>query len=148
MIAPAELRLSHFNTLAIQYQDDVYTLAYYLLGDEDQASEATQAAFLQVYRRVGVRPDQVRLSALRWVLLQAQQQRRVGENQLNGSTQDPLLRQLASLKEDEASVLILVDMLGLNYDEAAQVLGCSKKQVGKLLTHARIVLSKYSAKIH
>lgn len=147
MIAPAELRLSHFNTLAVQYQDDVYTLAYYLLGDEDRASEATQSAFLQVFRRVGVRPDQFRLSALRWVFLQAQQQRRAWQNWIT-STQDPLLRQLTSLKEDESSALILVDMLGLNYVEAAQVMGCSRKQVGKLLTHARIVLSKQSDKIH
>ena len=45
--------LEAFNGLVLRYQQQVYNLAYRIMGDEAAASDATQEAFISAYRHVG-----------------------------------------------------------------------------------------------
>ena len=42
-----------FNGLVLRYQQQVYNLAYRIMGDEAAASDVTQEAFISAYRHVG-----------------------------------------------------------------------------------------------
>ncbi len=156
LTAAVDSRLITFNTLAMQAQDDAYTLAYYLLGDERGAEQATQAAFNQLYQRTRLQAGRFRLEALRQVMERCQRQNHnlrkpsmlgasghtfAGSSGSNGSS-EAIFGKLLDLKDCERGVLVLVDVLGLDYEQAAQVLGSTKKQVGKLLAQARINLSQ------
>jgi RNA polymerase sigma-70 factor (ECF subfamily) len=45
--------LNVFNELVLLYQDQVYNLAYRIMGDGDAAADATQEAFISAYRAIG-----------------------------------------------------------------------------------------------
>ncbi len=148
MLATTDTRLTTFNTLALHYQDDAYTLAYYLLGDESCAERATQAAFNRLYQFTGLRFERFRLEVLRRVLEYCQQKvpmsyRAVFHKAVRAvvGDRDGTLRKLMALKAGERSVVVLVDVLGLDYEETAQVMGSSKKQVSRLLAQARQKMS-------
>jgi len=150
--ATVDPQLITFNTLALQTQDDAYTLAYYLLGDERHAERATQAAFDQLYQRPRLPAGLFRLEVLRRVVACSQRiisilpNRGVGRaSQRMRATRDATLEKLQALDGVERSVLVLVDVLGLDYQEAAQVLGSSKKQVSRMLAQARLNLSQGEA---
>lgn len=44
--------LDAFNTLVLEYQDAVFTLAYRIMGDEMSAADAAQDTFITAYRRL------------------------------------------------------------------------------------------------
>ncbi len=44
--------LNSFNTLVLAYQDALFNTALRILGDEDQAADATQEAFLSAFRAI------------------------------------------------------------------------------------------------
>ncbi|MBK7319107.1 MAG: sigma-70 family RNA polymerase sigma factor [Anaerolineales bacterium] len=44
--------LDSFNTLILHYQDRVYNTALRILGDEDQAADAAQEAFISAFRSI------------------------------------------------------------------------------------------------
>jgi DNA-directed RNA polymerase specialized sigma24 family protein len=141
MIRNADIQLTSMNRLAEQFQDEAFTLAYYLLGDEIQAAQATQGAFAHLYQHAQGRMDQIRFEVLRWVL---QHCRKAGMQFAHLTTSEEIVRQLLFLKEDQRSVIVLVDVLDLDYAEAAQVLHCSRKQIGKLLAQGRLSLTRQS----
>jgi hypothetical protein len=139
MSAAAEMQLITFNTLALRFQDDAYTLAYYLSADETRAAQATEAAFARLYRWPGLRPDQFRLEILCRVLANI----RKGSSPLSDGRQgDGLSAQLQQLAFEERAAAVLVDVLDLSYDEAARVMNSSQKQVARLLAKARVGLSQ------
>jgi DNA-directed RNA polymerase specialized sigma24 family protein len=135
MIQKVEKHLATFNILAQHYQDEAYTLAYYLLGDEARASEALQAAFTRLYHRTDLQMEHFRFDVLRWVLAYC---RNSGGIPMRAANSGEIARQLSYLEENERTALVLVDVLGLDYSEAARVLGCSSKQIGKLLAQGRV----------
>ena len=45
--------LNAFNRLVLEYQSPVYNLAYRIMGEADSASDATQEAFISVYKNIG-----------------------------------------------------------------------------------------------
>jgi len=45
--------LDSFNTLVLNYQHQVYNLAYRIMGDGASASDATQEAFISAWRHIG-----------------------------------------------------------------------------------------------
>ncbi len=47
------LDLDSFNELVLAHQDAVYRQAYWILGSEEAAEDATQEAFLRAYRNLG-----------------------------------------------------------------------------------------------
>jgi len=44
--------LDSFNTLILHYQDMVFHTALRILGDEDQAADAAQEAFISAFRSI------------------------------------------------------------------------------------------------
>ena len=44
--------LNAFNELVLQYQNQVYNLAYRIMGEGDSAADATQEAFISAYRAI------------------------------------------------------------------------------------------------
>lgn len=131
--------LLEFNTLALRFQDDAFTFAYYLLGDEVLASEATQAAFTSLYRSAEKRFDQFRLEVLRWVLANC---RRVYGALPRPRQGDTLSIELQHLVVEERAVVVLVDVLGLPYDEAARVLDIPREKLIRLLALGRLRLTR------
>jgi DNA-directed RNA polymerase specialized sigma24 family protein len=150
MQAIQDSQLSSFNTLALRYQDEAYTLAYYLSGDEARATEATQAAFASLYLRQGLRLEQFRQEVLHWVLVNCRQfgASFPGRSPSRAMAKDDLCRQLLGLPEKDRSAVILVDILGLNYSEAAFVLDCSPRQAGRWVAQGRILLSQQAGHAH
>ncbi len=45
--------LNAFNRLVLEYQTQVYNLAYRIMGDEDSAADAAQEAFISAYKHLG-----------------------------------------------------------------------------------------------
>jgi DNA-directed RNA polymerase specialized sigma24 family protein len=126
-------RLSAFNHQILQQQEEAYTLAYYLLGSAEAASQAVQIAVVQCYQQSS-RGGSQRLSLLRTVL----------KNSLASSIPvtgaDPLTRGILSLPQEERRTVLLVDVLGLSYVEAAQVLGTNTSRVSQWLTGGRLAM--------
>jgi len=134
-------QLVMFNTLTLQLQDEAFTLAYYLLGDEARAAEATQVAFSGLYQRPGLKLESFRRDVLRRVILQC----RGAQGAISGlgfNSRDEISIHLMKLDARERCVAVLVDVLGLSYTEASDILGCPRKEVGKLLAHARLNLAQ------
>ncbi len=147
MAATVDSRLTTFNTLAMHYQDEAYTLAYYCLGDEISAENATQAAFDDLFKHPDYQGEQFRYEMLRRVLEYCRRQMSLqnqpvsrGAMRAAAGSRGGMFRKLMGLKESERWVAVLVDVIGQSYEEAARVLGSSKKQVGKLLAQARVNL--------
>jgi DNA-directed RNA polymerase specialized sigma24 family protein len=133
MSASLENRLSAFNRQVQPRQDEAYTLAYYLLGSPELAAQAVQSACLQAFHQSGSSPKIDRLSLLRLVL-----------GCCNGcpgrplSTSDPDIRLIFSLPSEERCAVLLIDVLGLSYAEAAQVLGCKPARLSQWLAQGRV----------
>jgi DNA-directed RNA polymerase specialized sigma24 family protein len=126
-------------SLTLKYQDEAYTLAYYFLGDERRAVEAVQAAFESVRWRQGVTPDRFRREVFRSVLSASRSRERFASIP---AAQDDLSCCLTRLEQEERSALVLVDVLGMQYAEAREVLGVSQKQLGKLVALGRMDLAR------
>lgn len=123
--------------LALQMQDEAYTFAYYLLGDEGAAEAATQAAFTNLLRKGAMRAEQFRQDVLRGVLAGSRRFAIPVTSNANAPREDLTLA-LLNLPAEQRSALVLVDVLGLNYDDAASILGCSRKQFAHLLAQGRM----------
>lgn len=137
--------LKAFNHLVLQHQDQAYTLAYYLLGDEKRAATALQSAFLRAYAAIdSFHGGTFRGWLLRWVLTTCSDQpaRKAPEPV---STEGELRGKLLSLPSDCLATAILVDLLGLDYEEAAHASGCSPKAMSYRLARARRELGSLRA---
>jgi DNA-directed RNA polymerase specialized sigma24 family protein len=146
MTALVQSQLTFFNSLALRFQDDAYTLAYYLLGEESLAARATQAAFARGFsylsRHGGVAQDRFRLEVLREVIDHA---RESGSSRPQAGVEDDLIRCLLALPFAERAVVVLVDVLNLSYKEAERVSDCSEKELEKRLGRARLNLGRITA---
>jgi RNA polymerase sigma-70 factor (ECF subfamily) len=140
-----------FSELVLRYQDMVYNVAYRILGDEQDATDATQDAFLSAYQAVGkFRGGSFRGWLLRIVtnasydcLRRAKRYAAVslddgeaidwhecvadpGELPEESAERQELGRRiqrgLMALSLKHRVVLVLVDLQGLSYAEAAHVL--------------------------
>ncbi len=127
--------LNTYNGLVLACQDEAFTLAAYLLGDDRAADAAVQEAVVRAYRRYLRTPEaSVRLLILQQVLACCGRSARArGAGPVEGFC-DPAPR--------ERTTLLLVDVLGLSYDEAAEVLGCSRDQVVRRLARARVRIAE------
>jgi RNA polymerase sigma-70 factor (ECF subfamily) len=137
-----------FSALVARYQTPVYNLAYRMLGDPDEAADATQEAFLRAYQALG----QYRGGPFRaWLLriaanacydsLRRRQRRptasldRLPHEQVAGAQVSPdpeevvlqrehqalIQRCLLALPPDQRLVVVLADIQGLSYEEIAVV---------------------------
>jgi DNA-directed RNA polymerase specialized sigma24 family protein len=123
-------QLQSFNHQVLKYQDEIYTLAFYLTGDDRSASQAAQDACLQCFQKFQNANGSLRLTLLRQVMNSC---RRFPMHKNPGSE----CQLLDHLSENERKAALLVDILGLTYEDALQVLDCSKDRLSLWLSQAR-----------
>lgn len=150
--------LTAFNRLARDHQDEAYTLAFYLLGDENLATSATQFAFLKAYQELrGYRLPGGPRSFRTWLLRQvmtacAGLQPATGNG--NGSAaggewpvtgrggeEGKLWRRLHQLPSECLAAVVLVDMLGLDYEAAVHASGLPLERLRSCLALGRAHLA-------
>lgn len=125
--------LAQFNQHVLECQDDAYTLAWYLLGDEAAAEAVTQAAIQAAFHLLSTTQTSCRVLVLRQVI-----HRCGGKITAQGeSRNDGCYLALQCLKEMERQAVILVDILNIRHAEASIILTCPVKEVSHLLAQAR-----------
>jgi len=132
--------LEEFNRLVLQYQDEAFCLAFYMLGSEVQAGQVVQSAVRQAYTHFKGRNPDFRTQILELVsagCLQAHN--RISEIKVPADT---LLIQLSSLPGRERLALILIDLLELSYAQAGSILHQPRDSVRGLLAQGRLKLRK------
>lgn len=122
--------LDGFNRLVLAYQDQIYTLAFHLLGSEAAACEAVDCALRAAYRQKDEAAG-FQLQAMRQAL-------RACLNHRRGLCGSPWLRARAGgLSNREKVALILVDCLQLSYSDAAAVMDEPRERLAALVAGAR-----------
>jgi DNA-directed RNA polymerase specialized sigma24 family protein len=125
--------LSRFNHLVLQCQEDAYTLAWYLLGDEAKAAATTQAAVSAAYPLFLANSRDCKLLILKRVIQLCQGQKAAQET-LRLSRAQPAGR---SLNEPERQALVLIEIVNLSYQDTAVVTGRPVCEISGLLGQAR-----------
>ncbi|MCZ6680763.1 MAG: sigma-70 family RNA polymerase sigma factor [Candidatus Poribacteria bacterium] len=152
-----------------QYQNQVYNLAYGMLGNPEDAQDLTQDVFLTVWNKIRQFKFKSRFST--WLYRVAtnlcineknrQRRRQTSPMEMDDSQawipidtvtperevllaeqQEILQSALAQLKDKHRTILVLREMEDLSYDELSEVLGCSVGRVKSRLHEARIALRK------
>jgi DNA-directed RNA polymerase specialized sigma24 family protein len=138
MVAQKYSDLNDFNRLVLQHQEEAYTLAYYTLGDERQACETVQKAISEAFHHPS--GNNFRLGILRSVTHLCSQ---LPVHTIDLNVVPEIVRRLSSLPFQERLAIVLIDILGLNYAQAAVVCRRTKDQISRLLAQARVhVLSR------
>jgi DNA-directed RNA polymerase specialized sigma24 family protein len=127
--------LTDFNHLVIQHQEEAYTLAFYTLGDERQACETVQVAITNAFQHPA--ESNLYLGILRRITQLCAQ---MPAHAIDLNIVPEIVRKLSNLPIQERLALILVDILELNYAQAAMVCRLSKPQICRLLTQGRVHL--------
>lgn len=163
--------LDAFNQLVERYQGQVYNLALRMLGDRALAADAAQEAFISAYRGIkGYRGGNLRswflriaANACKDMLRSAKARPAVSLDALElvpsatprsheESPEDSALRQelgreisqgLNTLPHDQRLALVLVDIQGFSYEEAAQTMGKPVGTVKSRLSRAREHMRDY-----
>jgi len=163
--------LAAFNALVLAYQDQVYRQAYWMLGEEEAAEDATQEIFLLLYRKLdhfqggsfkawllriarNYCLDQLRLRKRRptlpieacneydeeietpsWLADPGDSPDIIAERR---ETQTTILSCVEKLPPEYRTVIVLVDIQEMNYQEAASLLGIPVGTVKSRLARARL----------
>lgn len=133
--------LSWFNQQILKCQDDAYTLAWYLLGDESAAEAAVQKALISLFAQNKARDKDCRIYILRSVLQQCQNQTRLSFKMTGAPLHREFDELLHKLPARDRQTLVLVDVIGLSYEEAADVTGLPVKTFRQRLAQARLSLT-------
>ena len=149
MKAGQTLTLPAFNRLVQTYQDAAYGLARYLLGQERQAEEVVDSAFRKAYQSLHCLPNVSFRSWLLGLVTRACMEELSGIRRNNGKRQLPVplaaregdvQAAICSLPLEQRLLIVLVEVLGLDYDEASNITGWTKEQVRRDLALARYQL--------
>lgn len=162
-----------FNELVLMYQTSVYNVALRTLGHSEDAADATQETFLAAYRAIEeFRGGSFKAWLLRiavntcYDLLRRKQRRpstsldvivdesgdsvgfadrRVGPERaaLAAETVSVVEQGLLTLPDDQRSIVVLCDVQGLSYEEAADVEGVALGTVKSRLSRARARLRQF-----
>ncbi len=166
--------LDAFNRLILAYQDLAFNVAFRMLGDEDEASDATQTAFISAYKNLrSFRGGSFKAWVLRMVTNSCYDELRRKQrhpttpleptNEEDGeeldtpawiASGDPLPEDALEVKELEhaiqhclehlttefRTVVVLVDLQGLDYEEVAQSVKAPLGTIKSRLARARFKL--------
>lgn len=166
--------LDAFNRLVLKYQDNLYNLAYRMLGDGDLAEDATQTTFISAYRNLSsFRGGSFKSWLFRMVsnncLDELRRQKRHPQTMLEPVSPDKdeefespawlkdehpdpetalVLKELEqgvqhclnTLSEEFKIVVVLVEIEGLDYQEAARVIKTPLGTIKSRLARARLKL--------
>jgi RNA polymerase sigma-70 factor (ECF subfamily) len=161
-----------FDELVERHQSKVINMCYGMLSDREDAYDAAQEVFLRVYRHIGSFKGQSSLStwiyrivvnvcsdALRKrgktivtslseedgdkpVLEIADDSPSPDEAAQRNETVEMVRAAIAKLKDEYREVVLLCDIEGMSYDEAAEAIGCPMGTVKSRLNRARKSLRK------
>jgi RNA polymerase sigma-70 factor (ECF subfamily) len=154
-----------FNTLVVKYQSPIYNLALRMVGDSAAAEDIAQDSFISAYRNLHrftagnfrawlfriaanasrdyLRSPRVRRNTSLDLLAESP------DFSLQSSSESPegfalrrelsgaIHRGLAELPQDQRLALILVDLQGLSYEEAAQALRAPVGTIKSRLSRGR-----------
>ncbi len=155
-----------------QYGKATYNFAYRLTGNESDARDLTQEAFIRVFK--AWRSFQPGTSFLSWIyriltnLYRDELRRRKGrfqeelpednapqefagqrpmavtpiEDYVERQLSEPLSRALAQLSAEQRQVVVLADIEEYSYQEIAEIMGCSIGTVRSRLHRARALLRR------
>ena len=157
--------LSAFNAIVERYQSQVYNLSARILSDRAAAEDVAQETFISAHRAIGgFRGGSLRAWLLRIASNASydhvRARRRRPEQSLDESFLDPgfdvpsgdrsleqqvlsselgreIQRGIMTLPPDQRAVLVMVDVQGLSYEEAAEAAGISVGTVKSRLSRAR-----------
>jgi len=162
-----------FNSLVLAYQQIAYNVAYRVLGNRDAARDATQDGFIRAFRALSqYRGGSFKSWLLRIVTNCCYDQMRAKKRRpstplddlveddehttiLADDTETPeahiereelgalLQRALKSLPEDQRMVVVLCDVQGLSYEEAANACSVALGTVKSRLSRARGKMRDY-----
>ena len=163
--------LDSCNRLVELYQGQVYNLAFRMLGDRDLAADAAQQTFISAYRAIrGFRGGDFRswlprivANACRDMLRAAKARRSISLEALaltpaktpisrEESPEEYAMRQelgtelrkgLDALSHDHRLVLVLVDIQGFSYEDAARLMRTSVGTIKSRLSRARAQMRDY-----
>jgi RNA polymerase sigma-70 factor, ECF subfamily len=172
-VDPPSAERAAFLERAIEtYGKATYNFAYRLTGNEADARDLTQDAFIRVYK--AWRSFQPGTSFLSWIyrivtnLYRDELRRRKGRFQeeipednapqdfggqrplavtpiddyVEGQLSEPLARALQRLSAEQRQVIILADLEEYSYQEIAEIMGCSIGTVRSRLHRARALLRR------
>ena len=117
----------------LQCQEDAYTLAWYLLGDEAKAAATTQAAVNAAYPHFLANSGDCKLFILNKIIHLCRGKKAARETLMLSKAHPACL----SLLEAERHALVLIEILNLSYRETAVVTGRPVKEISWLLGQAR-----------
>ena len=144
-----------------QYGKATYNFAYRLTGNDADASDLTQEAFIRVFRAwQSFKPG---TSFLSWIyrivtnLYRDELRRRKSrfyqeeiperavapiEEYVEAHLSEPVSKALADLTPEQRKIVLLADVEGCSYQEIGQIVGCSVGTVRSRLHRARGQLRK------
>ena len=152
-----------FNRIVDMYQRPMYNLALRMLGDAPSAEDATQEAFISAFRNIGRFKDGSLKSWLFAIaanrcrdMLRARTARPSESLDADDSTLDPpsrtespedyavrremgrsIQQALAALPHAQRLAVVLIDVQGLAYEEAAEIMGIKVGTVKSRLSRGR-----------
>ena len=141
-----------FEELVREFQADVYRFAWHLTRDRHLAEDVTQDAFLRAFRFIdGFRGDRKfgswLFSITRNCAIDARARQRFPlvrdlDHEVEGSVADPsahaeLDEALRSISSEHREAFLLVEVFGLTYREASDVLGVAVGTVKSRMFRAR-----------
>ncbi len=159
--------LSAFNALISAYQQQAYSIAYRILGDADSAADAMQDSFIKIYNRIHqFRGGSFKAWLFRVVIntcydrMRGDRRRRAklldGDEILpehdyrlidgkptphdhaeSSELMRMMMAEIRKLPKEQQQVLLLCDVEGLAYHEAAAVTGSNLGTVKSRLSRAR-----------
>jgi RNA polymerase sigma-70 factor (ECF subfamily) len=160
---------SAFGRLVKAYQGPVYNLTYRMLGNQEEAEDAAQEAFLRAYRKLDSYDaarkfstwllsiashyciDQLRRRRLNWLSLDdegvppdAMTSHQPGPERhaIQSEHEAQIQALLDTLAADYRAVVVLHYWYGLSYDEIAQTMDSSVSAVKSRLFRARRMLAQ------
>jgi RNA polymerase sigma-70 factor (ECF subfamily) len=157
--------LAAFNVIVERYQAQVLSVAWRVVGTRASAEDITQETFISAYRAIGkfrggsLRAWLFRIASNLGVDFLRSSKRRP-EDSLDQSLEPPafqvasgdetpeqaalrgelggeIQKAILSLPDDQRVALLLIDVQGLSYDEAAEATGASVDTVKSRLSRAR-----------
>jgi RNA polymerase sigma-70 factor (ECF subfamily) len=155
----ATLGAEDFSSVMVAHVDKAYRLAWAILGDDDEAQDATQEAFIKAWRNRRSLRDPDRLEA--WLsrilvnscrdrlrsrtrsgarLVELEDVQSAHDHVERASTRDELDRALDSLDPDHRIVVILRFWADLTVDDIAERIGVPSGTVKSRLHHSMRML--------
>lgn len=135
MISLVPQSLDQFNQQVLACQDEAFTLAISLLGDEGLACKVVQESILQVYGSYGNDENSIPAMVLQGVILSCRQ---VSASRWSGA--EEWVPGWNQLERCEQEAVLLVDRLGKTYPAAALILKCSEWDVARHIARGRCKL--------